>query len=134
LGELPPRRARMPAAGAAPFATAHRVIDGVHGDAAVVRSPPQPAGATRLAEAQVGVVDVGDLTDGRPAVEVHAPDLARGQPDLRPDGILGHQRRGRAGRAHQLTALALAELDVVDRRARGDEAQGQAVAGLDVGV
>src|SRR6185312_1965170 len=60
LGELTPRRAGVTAAGGAPLAAAHRVIDGVHGDAAVVGAAPEPARAPGLAEADVGVVPVGD--------------------------------------------------------------------------
>src|SRR5262249_20676916 len=71
LGELAPRRARMPAAGAATFAAAHRVIDRVHGDAAVVGTAAEPARAPGLADDDVGVLDVADLADGGAAVEVH---------------------------------------------------------------
>src|SRR6185503_6072618 len=42
LGELAPRRARMPPAARSPLATAHRVVDGVHGDASVVRADAEP--------------------------------------------------------------------------------------------
>src|SRR5262249_14475931 len=44
---LAPRRARVASTGAAAFAAAHRVIDGVHRDAAVVRAHPAPPHASR---------------------------------------------------------------------------------------
>src|SRR4051812_47539653 len=64
LGRHAPRRAGMTAARAAPFATAHGVVDGVHGDAAVVRALAHPPHAAGLAPLDVGVVGVADLADG----------------------------------------------------------------------
>ena len=76
LRELAPRRTRMTAAARATFATAHRVVDRVHGDAAVVRTTPEPARAAGLAERDVLVIGVRDLADGGAAVEVHLADFA----------------------------------------------------------
>src|SRR6185503_13379211 len=82
LRELAPRRAGMAAAGRTAFAAAHRVIDRVHGDAAVVRAAPLPARAAGLADVHRGVLDVADLANGGAAVEVDAAGLAGGEPNL----------------------------------------------------
>src|SRR6185436_10866378 len=62
LGRLAPRGDRMTAAGCAAFAAAMRVVDRVHGDAAIVRTLAQPALAAGLAEIDVAVVRVGHRT------------------------------------------------------------------------
>src|SRR3954464_2009776 len=134
LGQLAPWRAGMAAARGTAFAAAHRVIDRVHGDAAVVRAAPLPAGAAGLADVHAAVLDVADLTDGRAAVEVDAAGLAPRQPDLAPVTFLGHDLRARPGRAAHLRAARDLELDVVDRRAERDEPQREVVPRLDVGV
>src|SRR5690606_21868232 len=134
LGKLAPWRAGMTAAARATLATAHRVIDRVHRHAAVVRTTAQPALTPRLTEADVAVVVVRDLGDGGPAVEVKAANLAARPAHLPVVAVLGHQLRGGAGGADHLAALALAHLDVVNRGARRDVTQAQAIAGLDVGL
>src|SRR5262245_31177036 len=58
LGRLAPRRDRMTATRGASFAATMRVIDGVHGDAAVVRALAQPPLASGLAEVDVAMVGV----------------------------------------------------------------------------
>src|SRR5262245_3098505 len=124
----------MPAARRSAFAAAHRVIDRVHGDAAVVRPPALPARASGLANVDAGVLDVADLANGGAAVEVDAPGLARGQPHLTPVAFLGHQLRAGSGRTAQLRAARDLERDVVNGRAHRDEAERQVVARLDVRV
>jgi len=121
-------------AGGAALAAAHRVVDGVHADAAVVGAATEPARAPGLAERDVLVIDVRHLADGGAAVEVHLADLGGGQADLGVVAVFGHQRRGDAGRADQLAAATLVQLDVVDHRPEGDVPQAERVTGLDVGV
>src|SRR3954470_7649713 len=91
LRQDPRRAARVPAAGGPTFAAAHRVADGVHGRAAVVRLLAQPALAASLAEADGHVVRVTDGADGRPALRVEAAHFARRQRDLGPRTIAGGQ-------------------------------------------
>src|SRR5205823_9536149 len=84
LGGLAPGRDRVRVALAAlPFATAVRVIDRVHREAAHRRAPALPAIATRLADADDLVLRVAQLSHGRAALEEHAPHLRRGHADLR---------------------------------------------------
>src|SRR6185436_8302291 len=49
LGDLAPRRRRMTSAGALAFAAAHRMVDGIHRDAAHAAKTSAPARASRLA-------------------------------------------------------------------------------------
>src|SRR5690242_15572845 len=101
----------MTAAGGATLTTAHRVIDRVHGDAAVVRAAAEPALAAGLADADARVLLVRDLADRRAAVLVDHAHLARGQAELRVVAVLRHELRRRARRADELRALADLELD-----------------------
>src|SRR5262245_56411825 len=84
LGQNARRSARVPAAGGAAFAAAHRVADRVLRRAAVVRLAAHPALAARLAQGDVHVIGVADDADGRPAIHVHAAHFARRQRHLRP--------------------------------------------------
>src|SRR6185503_2867207 len=53
LGELPPGRTRVPAAGGLAFTAAHRMVDRIHRHAADVGTAPQPPGLSRLADHDV---------------------------------------------------------------------------------
>src|SRR5580700_10203089 len=116
LRKLTPWRTRMPAAGRAPLASAHGMVDRVHGHAAIVRALAEPTSTTRLADRDVLVVDVGYLADDCPALEMDHPNLTRRHPDLRIIPIFCHEGGARAGRADELAPLALLHLDVVHRR------------------
>src|ERR1039458_2600025 len=61
---LAPRRDRMTAAGSFAFAAAVRVVDRVHGHAAIVRHLAQPPRTSGLTERHVLVFHVADLADG----------------------------------------------------------------------
>src|SRR4051794_17015303 len=124
----------MTTARGAAFAAAHRMIDGVHGDAALMRTLAEPAGAAGLADGDVRVIDVGHLADGGLAVLMDHADLAGRHTDLRVRAVLRHQRRTGSGRANELSALALPHLDVVDHRAERDVPERHRVARLDVRV
>src|SRR5215475_13290386 len=67
---LAPRGHRMASARSAAFATAVRVIDRIHRDAAVVWPLAQPAGTSGFAEALVLVIRIPHLPD-----RCHALDL-----------------------------------------------------------
>src|SRR6188768_3688841 len=109
------------------------MINGVHGDAAVVRTTTEPTAATSFAQLGVLVLAVGHLTHRSAALEMHFAYLAGRQFDLRVLTVFGHEDGRDTSRAHQLSTFAHAELDVVDGGAAGDGPQRQAVAGTDVG-
>src|SRR2546423_630942 len=114
---LPPGRHGVTTARSLSLTAAVRVVDGVHGDAADVGPDAVPARAPGLAVRDVFVLDVADLTDGGVADDGHAPNLARRHAHLSVVALLRHQLREAARRAHQLSALARPEFDVVNLRA-----------------
>src|SRR6185436_12337876 len=77
LGREAPRRDRMAAALGAP---AVRVIDRVHGDAAVVRHAALPALAAGLADGGVHVVGIRHRADRGEAAAMHQALLGRVEP------------------------------------------------------
>src|SRR6266566_2156862 len=89
LGRRAPRRHRMPAT---VRATAVRVIDRVHGDAAYRRPDAAPT------------LSAG-FPDGRPAIDVHLADLTRMHADLRVRTLTRQELYGRARRARDLRAV-----------------------------
>src|SRR5690348_9292783 len=76
---LAPRCDRVTPAGSLAFAAAVRMVDRVHGDAPIVRALAQPARASGLADGDVLVVEVADLSDGGHAIHHYAARLARRQ-------------------------------------------------------
>src|SRR5277367_1631874 len=78
LGGLAPRRLRMVSLRFA-LAAAMRMIDGVPCDSAHETALAEPSRAPGLADRNIFMVEVADLTDGRAAFRLHHPLLARGQ-------------------------------------------------------
>ena len=111
-----------------------RVVDRVLDHTAHTGPKPHPAHTASLADRDVLVLDIADLTNCGPAVLGYVPHLARRHPQQGPLAFLGHQLGGGAGRADHLAALARLDLDIVQRRAVRNVDQGQAVAGPDVGI
>src|ERR1700689_363695 len=79
LGRLAPRAHRMPAAGRLTLAAAVRMVDRVHGDAAVVRTTSKPATAARLADRRIHVVGIRHRSDRGEALAVNESLLARAE-------------------------------------------------------
>src|SRR5215469_6490574 len=131
---LAPRADRVATARALALATAERVVDRVHGHATHRWPLALPAVAARLAELDVALLGVADLTDGRAALRAHPPDLAGRHAQGRVAGLLGQQLHPGASRPRDLRAATGAHLDRVDDRAGRDRPQRQRVAGLDVGT
>src|SRR5437764_2365931 len=129
---LPPGRNGVPTATGLSFAAAVRVVNGVHGYAADVGPDAVPARAPGLAVRDIFVLDVADLTDGRVADDRHAPNLARRHTHLSVVSLLRNQLREAASRAHQLSALARPEFDVVNLRPQRNVSDRQRVSGKDV--
>ena len=73
-----------------------------------------------LAEVDVLVVDVGDLTDDCSAVDGHVAHLTRGQTNQSVTVLLSHQLSHVASGTNQLSAAAGIQLDVVDDGTDGD--------------
>src|SRR5690606_22195714 len=117
LGRLAPGRDWMTTARGPAFTTAVRMVDRVHGDAAIVRTLAAPAGPASLAVVDVAVIRVGNGTDGGDARTVHQALLAGVQPQDRHALVATDQLGVGPGGAGDLTALARLELHIVDDRA-----------------
>ena len=93
-----------------------------------------PALAAGLAEVDVDVLDVADLTDGGAAVEVHAADLAGGQADLPQSPSLAMSCAPTPAERHSWPPPPSFSSTLWIIVPSGMIAQRQAVARLDVGV
>src|SRR5271154_355105 len=134
LGGLAPRGDRMAAARAAAFAAAERVIDRVHGDAAIVRHAPEPALAPGLADRDVHVIGIGHRADGRHAAAMDQALLAGIEAYDHVFLVAADDLGIGPGRARDLAALADLHLHIVDDGADRHVARRHGIAGLDVHV
>src|SRR6201986_1134163 len=129
---LAPRAHRVTTARALALATAMRVVDRVHGNAADGRALALPAVAARLAELDVAVLGVADLADGRAALDGHPADFTGRHAERCVRAFLGEQLDAGARRPRDLRSATGTHLDRVDDRAGRDRPQRQGVARLDV--
>src|ERR1700733_6683220 len=129
-----PALARVATARALALASAVRVVDRVHGNAADRRPLALPAVTAGLTELDVAVLGVADLTDGRAALDGHPADFTGRHAERGVRAFLGEQLDARAGRPRDLRSATWAHLDRVDDRAGRDRPQRQGVARLDVGA
>ena len=118
----------------AALATTVGMVAGVHNSTTAAGTHAHVALAACLAQVDVLVVDVGNLTDDCGAVHGHVAHLTRGQTNQSVAILLSHQLSHVASGTNQLSAAAGIQLDVVDDGTNGDVLEGQAVAGLDVGA
>src|SRR5207248_9978613 len=93
--------------------------------------PVHPAG---LAPADVRLVGVADLADGRPALDEYPPDLAGRHAQRRVVAFATEQLDADPGRPGQLRAAAGPQLHRVHGGTDRDVARRQVVARLDVGT
>ena len=110
------------------------MIHGIHGNAAIVRTLSQPAGASRLADGNVLVIEIAYLTDRGHAILGNFAGLARRQLNQRIFFFLSDQLRRSTRRAHHLTTLARLQFHIVDLGAGRDIAKRQRVANENVGL
>src|SRR5258706_8240825 len=96
----------MPAAGGAAFAAAVRMVDRVHGDAAVVRLAAEPAIATGLADRDIHVIGDGHRADGAGAAAVNQALLAGVQANDHVILVAADELRVGARGTRELAALA----------------------------
>src|SRR3954447_4421892 len=111
---LSPRSYRVTSARSLSFAATVWMVDRVHRHTAVHRTTSQPAGASSLADGDVLVIEIADLSDSRHALYQHPAGLAGRQLQQRVLAFLGHQLCLGAGRTRHLRALARLQLNVVD--------------------
>src|SRR5689334_15787939 len=120
LGGEAPRGNRVTAAGGTAFAAAVRMVDRVHGDAAVMRAAAHPALASGLADRGVHLVRVGDGADGGHAAAMHQALLAGIQTQDDVFLVAADDLGIGAGRTRDLAAFADLDLDIVDDGADRD--------------
>src|SRR5207248_11646556 len=130
---LAPGADRVAPARALAFTAAERVVDRVHGHATNRGPLALPPVAACLAELDVALLGVADLTHGGPAARVHPADLSRGHPELGVPGFLREQLHAGPGRPGDLGAAAGPQLDGMHHGAGGDVEQRQAVPRANVG-
>src|SRR5947209_1568506 len=133
-GGLAPGRDRMASAGGLTFTTAVRMVDRVHGNAAVYRFFPEPAITSGFANRNVLMVYVADLAHGRHAVNQNFAGLAGRQFDQRVVAFFRDQLRRATGGAHHLRAFAWPEFQVVNGGTGRNVAQWQRIAYEDVSL
>src|SRR5262245_43527009 len=93
------------------------MVDRVHDDAAVMRTPAEPAGAAGLADRDVHVIGVRHRADGAAATAVHQALFARVQAQNDVVLVAANDLGVGAGGTSDLAALPDLHLDVVDDRA-----------------
>src|ERR1051325_7356537 len=111
---LPPRSYWMPSAGRLPLAAAVRVVHRIHRHAAVVWHPAQPPRAPGLAQRNVLVFYVPDLSNGSHAISRTPPRLTGRQLQQCHRALARNQLRLRTRRTGHLRALAGPPLDVLN--------------------
>ena len=117
-------------AGLTAFTTAHRVVNGVHNNAAVARTTAEMTVATGLTTDLKVVLGIAHDTDSSAASLEDHTHLAAGHLD---DGVLvvtRHQLGIGTSRTHHLGTLAGTELDVVDKRTERNLGEQQRVSNL----
>ena len=123
----------MASSGASSLAAAHRMVHGVHGNAAHVGSFTAPARAPGFSERNIFVIDIADLADGGLALNRDHAHLARGHAKRGVLAFTGYELSARAGGTGQLAALARTHLYIVHDGAKRQVCKLEAIAGLDVG-
>src|SRR4051812_3050230 len=112
LGRKAPRGHGMTSTGGASLAAAVRMINRVHGHAAIVRPPAHPARAPGLADRDVHVVGIGHRADRAHAAAVHQALLGRMEPHDNVILVATDDLRVGPSRTRDLATLADLELDI----------------------
>ena len=134
LGVLAPGRDRMAAARGAAFAAAMRMVDRVHGHAAIVRTPAEPARAAGFADRGVHLVGVRHRADRADAAAMNEALFAGIQPQDDVFAIAADDLGIGAGGTRDLPALADLHLDIVHDGADRDVRERHRIAGLHVDI
>jgi hypothetical protein len=96
------------------------MIHRVHGHTAHFGSAPEPARTSRLAQANVFVINISHLADGGLALQQYSPQLSRGQLQQTVTTLLGHELHPSSGATRQLSALSCSHFHIVDNGTQGD--------------
>ena len=107
----------MTATGASAFTTAERVVDRVHGHAANLGTTTEPAIATGLAQRDIFMLNVANLTNGSQAGRQNLANFSGRHTQQRILPFLGNKLGISSGSTAELTATTGIELDIVHYRA-----------------
>ena len=118
----------MSAAAGLAFSPAHRMVDRVHGNAAVVRFLAQVTFLAGFAELDIHVFNIADLADSGAAFNMNLSDFAARQLDLSIFAFFSAERGDLTGRSDHSGAASRNHLDIVDFQADGNILDLQAVA------
>jgi hypothetical protein len=108
------------------------VIDRIHCNASNLGPSPQPPFPPGLAEGDIFMYDISNLSDGGLTVQKNPPNLTRGQLDQGIWIFFGHELGVCAGAADDLTPSSHPKLNVVDMGTQGNVPQRQGIARLNV--
>src|SRR5690554_140489 len=133
LGKFSSRGNRMSSTGTPSFTATHRVCNRVHRRAANLGPPAEMTNSSGLAPANVVMLKVSKLTDGRPALSADHSHLAARQNQLCPLGVTGNQSCDPACRPDKLTALAATHLYVMNLKPDRNLVKRQAVSNSRLG-
>jgi hypothetical protein len=64
------------------------MVDGIHGDTAVVGATTEPTAATGFSKVHIGVLTIANLSDGCPAFKMNSAHFTRRQAELPPIAFL----------------------------------------------
>src|SRR5580692_11326773 len=108
------------------------MVDRVHHDAAVVRTPPEPASAARLSDRGIHMVGIRHGADRGETLAVNEPLLAGIEAQRDVALVTPNNLSIRAGRAGDRAALTDLHFYIVDDRANGNIGERHGIAGLHV--
>jgi hypothetical protein len=110
----------MPSSRTLALAASVRMVHRVHGHTAHSGSAPEPARTSRLAQANVFVINISHLADGGLALQQYSPQFSLGQLQQGITTLLGHELHSSAGATRQLPALSCFHFHIVDDGTQGN--------------
>lgn len=122
----------MTAAAGFTFSPAHRMVDRVHGNAAVVRLLAKVAFLAGFAELDIHVFNISDLADSGAAFDIDHSDFTARELDLGVFAFFGAEHRDLTGGSDHSGAATGNHLDIVDFQADRNVLDLQAVAWLEL--
>ena len=104
----------MTSTGRPSFSTPHGVIYRIHGNTSDLRPFSQPAFTTGLAQINIFMDRIAQLTDGGFTIHQNHTHLTGGQFNQRVSSLLSHQLGVSSGTSYNLAALTGAQFNIMD--------------------
>ncbi len=112
------------------LATAHRMSNRVHGHASNVWSSTTMPVSSGLADTNILMIQVSDLTNSGPALQTNHSQLTGGQGQMSPMAVLSGQAGDSTGGAYQLASTSGGHFDVVYFHSRRNSGQRHGISDL----